>query len=266
MFLKQIGSSVVEVSHKRIEKPRQSVYYNHIHNHCELLLFISGEADYNIDGRIFKPRPFDLLFIPAATYHYLIPTASVPYENYVVGIDPAEIPKSHYDLLFSPPYLVNIREDAELRGFFTRLDLFESIFSPEDFDRCAKALIAQLITYCAYRKEGLDFVHSRSLTPIEKTVLYVSEHLEEKLDAEVLAKHLLLSKSYLQNLFSQTMHIGLKKYIMQKKIYAAHADLQRGMTPGEVCEKYAFGEYSVFYRTYVQNFHCAPTSKKKSLS
>ena len=91
MFQRQIGSSVLEVSHKLMESPNQSVYFNHIHNHCEILLFIRGQADYNIDGQIFSPSPYDLLFIPAATYHYLIPTASVPYENYVIGIDPQTV-------------------------------------------------------------------------------------------------------------------------------------------------------------------------------
>ena len=73
--------------------------------------------------------------------------------------------------------------------------------------------------------------------------------------------HPLLSRSYVQNVFSQHMHIGLKTYIMQKKIYAAHADLGRGLGPSEVCEKYAFGDYSVFYRLYKKTFHTSPGSK-----
>ena len=58
------------------------------------------------------------------------------------------------------------------------------------------------------------------------------------------------------------MRIGLKKYIMQKKIYAAHADITHGMTPGEACEKYSFGEYSTFYRLYKKHFDSSPREKK----
>ncbi len=57
MFCEQIGTQIFEVSHKRIDHPTQSVYFNHIHNHCELLLFISGQTNYNIDGQIFSPSP-----------------------------------------------------------------------------------------------------------------------------------------------------------------------------------------------------------------
>ncbi len=262
MFQKEIGKTIVEVSHKRIERPRKSVYFNHIHNHCELLLFLSGEADYNIDGQIYKPKPYDLLFIPAGTYHYLIPTSSCPYENYVIGIDPSEIVPAHYELLFSPPLMINIKEDAEFKGFFARLDLYEERFSDEDFATCARALILELVTYCAYRKHEMSFVHSGSLAHVEEMIAYISANLEERLDADRIARHFLLSRSYVQNLFSQNMHIGLKKYITQKKIYAAHADLLRGMSPNEVCEKYNFGDYSLFYRTYKKTFGVSPREIK----
>ena len=49
---------------------------------------------------------------------------------------------------------------------------------------------------------------------------------------------------------------------MQKKIYAAHADMIAGMTPNEVCEKYKFGDYSLFYRTYKKTFGNSPRDIK----
>lgn len=261
MFQKQLGKDLLEVSHKRIEHPNKSVYFNHIHNHCEILLFVSGEADYSIDGQLFKPAPYDLLFIPAATYHYLIPTASTPYENYVIGIMPEMIGEEHYKKLFSPPLMIRVEEDAELMAFFTRLDMYAANYTEEDFSLCASALIQELITYCGYKKEEWTSVHSENPAHIDKIVRYIGDHLEETLDAEKIARHFLLSKSYVQNMFSQHMHIGLKKYLMQKKIYAAHGDLQRGMSPNEVCEKYCFGDYSVFYRLYRQTFGGSPRSQ-----
>ena len=170
MFQRQIGSSVLEVSHKLMESPNQSVYFNHIHNHCEILLFIRGQADYNIDGQIFSPSPYDLLFIPAATYHYLIPTASVPYENYVIGIDPQIVDNKHYTQLFSPPLMISIKDDSELINFFKRLDLYEQLYSNDDFSKCTCALINELITYCSYRKNDLRSVHSGTITHIDKII------------------------------------------------------------------------------------------------
>ena len=113
MFIKQIDDTILEVSHKKIETPDPSVYINHIHDYCEILLFINGKADYNIDGKTFHPSPYDLIFIPSATYHCLLPVSSQPYENYVIGFKSDIIDQEHYKKLFSPPLMINIKEDLK---------------------------------------------------------------------------------------------------------------------------------------------------------
>lgn len=261
MFQEKIGNSVPEVSHKLIEKPNKSVYFNHIHNHCEILLFISGEAEYVIDGKVFKPTPYDILFIPATTYHYLIPTNTVPYENYVIGIKPENIESVHYNKLFSPPLMLSIKNDSELKGFFSRLDFYAENYSKKDFDNSVLSLINELLIYVSYNKDSLDSANSGSLTHIEDIIKYITENIEKPLNADIIANRFSLSKSYVQNLFSQSMHIGIKAYIMQKKIYSAHNDLLKGLTPVEVCEKYAFGDYSSFYRLYKKTFLVSPKRK-----
>lgn len=263
MFQTEIGNQILEVSHKRIEKPTQSVYFNHIHNHCELLLFISGQANYNIDGQVFSPSPYDLLFVPAATYHYLIPTASIPYENYVIGIDPTFIPPTHYETLFTSPLMISVKDDPQLLGFFQRLDHYHQRYTKNDFSDSAICLIRELVTYCAYHKPDLTSVHSGTMPYIDGIIQYINRNLETDLNAEKISNHFSLSKSYIQNLFSQHMHIGLKKYIMQKKIYAAHADLSRGLSPMQVCEKYAFRDYTVFFRLYKKTFAISPRNNTK---
>ena len=258
MFKRQIGKNIPEVSHKLIEKPETSVYFNHIHNHCELLLFLSGDADYNIDGKVFTPSPYDLLLIPGATYHYLIPTSSAPYENYVIGVDVDILGKDRYEKLFSSPLMVSIKDCDEIKGFFTRLDFYNSNYTDEDFNICSIALIKELLVYLSYQKDTLTSSHSGKLDRISEIIDYISDNIEKPLDADTIADHFSISKSYLQNTFSQNMHIGIKKYIMQKKIYAARSDLLRGMHPNKVCEKYSFGDYSVFYRLYKKTFDSSP--------
>lgn len=258
MFIKQIGDTILEVSHKKIEAPDPSVYINHIHDYCEILLFISGNADYNIDGQTFHPSPYDLIFIPSATYHCLLPVSSQPYENYVIGFKSDIIDQEHYKKLFSPPLIINIKEDAELNGFFSRLDLYEKNYNENDFSTCALALIKELAVYCSYRKDTLRASKSDTLTHIERIVRFISENIENPLDAHIISQHMHFSESYVQNLFSQNMHIGLKKYITQKKVYAARSDIQNGLTPSQASRKYSFGDYSSFYRLYKKAFGISP--------
>lgn len=258
MFMRAIGKSVPEVSHKRIESPDKSIYFNHIHNRCEFLLFISGEAEYNIDGKVYKPVAGDLIFIPSGVYHYLIPLSAAPYENYVIGFTPTLISAEHYKKIFTPPYIINIKDDPEIRGFFSRLDIYDELYSGDDFSKCTLSLISQLSTYLYYKKDTLSSPESTGDHMIDEIIKYVSQNIEKNLNAEIISHALLLSKSYIQNTFSQKMHIGLKEYIMKKKIYAAHADIKQGESPVEVCEKYSFGDYSSFYRLYKKTFLKSP--------
>lgn len=262
MFFRQAGAGIPEVSHKRIESPDKSIYFNHIHNHCEILFFRSVDADYNIDGQIFKPSPNDLLFVPAATYHYLIPSPSVPYENYVIGIDPAKLKTEHYLRLFTPPLMINIKDDEFIKGVFARLDMYDRDYSEEDFCEITASVVNELITYLSYHKDELNSVRSGSIELVDRIIEYISRNIEADISADDVAKEFLLSKSYVQNLFSRHMHIGLKKYINQKKVYAAYNDLTHGMSPYEVCDKYGFGDYSGFYRVFKQTFGISPGKLK----
>ena len=249
---------IYEISHKYVETPNPAAYARHMHNCCEILLFIRGDAKYNIDGLLYQPKPYDLLIIPRATYHYFIPVSPLPYENYVIDFDASIVSDKHKEKLFSVPMILNIEKDKELCRFFKRLDLYQEMYSTEDFVVSVKALLRELLIYCSYRAKDLQIVDPERSPLVDTLIRMISENLERPLDAEFLAKELMLSKSYLQNTFSQAMHIGLKQYIMQKKVFAAHNDLLDGMSSGDVCAKYCFSDYSVFFRIYKKTMGYSP--------
>ena len=78
MFEVTSKGPIFEVSHKYVESPSQAQYAQHTHTCCELLLFVQGDANFNIDGILHRPKPYDLLVIPQATYHYFIPRSPAP--------------------------------------------------------------------------------------------------------------------------------------------------------------------------------------------
>ena len=154
MFEKSIGSTIFEVSHKRIDAPKSDSYQNHIHNFCEALLFISGNADFNIDGHLYRPKPYDLFLIPAGTYHYIIPRETEPYENYVIDFASEIISEKHCERIFTPPYKLNIRSDNDFIRYFTMLDKYSERYDEEDFSQCALAIIQEMLIYCSYQPKG----------------------------------------------------------------------------------------------------------------
>lgn len=250
MFESRSSFPIYEISHKYVETPDASSYSRHMHNCCELLLFVSGDANYNIDGILYKPNPYDLLIIPRATYHYFIPVSPLPYENYVLDFDPCITAVRHAEKIFARPVIINIKDDKEFCRFFKRLDLYRESYSKEDFSICAGALLRELLVYCSYRMDQSVLLEPERPPLVDTVLRLIEENLERSIDAEFVAAELRLSKSYIQNMFSQSMHIGLKQYIMQKKVFAAHSDMMNGMSASDASAKYAFTDYSVFFRLY----------------
>ena len=123
-------------------------------------------------------------------------------------------------------------------------------------------VIQEILIYCSYQSKSPLSVQS-TLTPVDRILQFIAENVEKPLDAAIIADHMALSKSYVQNSFCQVMHTGLKQYIMEKKILCAHNDLLQGMRPGQVAEKYSFSEYSVFFRQYKKIFGCSPRAAVK---
>ena len=250
---------VYDVSHSLMEVPDETLFYRHMHPHCELLLFIRGDADYFIDGNCYRLHPYDLLLIPEGIYHYLTLRSAAQYENYVVNFRESLLPGGTVRRLFEGPNVFNIGADTELMGLFSRLDLCHSLYGWEDFRCAAACLVQEILLYCAYAKRTPAPASEKRSELLADTLRYIDAHLEDDLDAEILAEALTISRSHLQNVFSERMQIGLKQYIMQKKILAAHRDLLGGMAAGDAAARYRFGDYSTFYRLYRKTFGASPS-------
>jgi len=258
MFEKEILPDIHEISHKLVVRPETSHYTNHIHHYCEMLLFLSGDVDFNINGHLYTPRPYDLILIPQQTYHNLIPRSEKKYENYVIGFAPSLLEPDQYMRIFTPPLVVNVCDNGDFLQIFKMLDLSYDLLSEPDFARCAAAIVQQLLIFCSYLPKEAD--PTVSVNPVVQSIVsYIRENLTVELNAQIIADRLMFSKSYIQNVFDKAMHIGLKQYILQQKIYAAYNDIRSGtLSPTQACQKYAFQDYTSFYRLFRKTFGTSP--------
>ncbi len=258
MFEYNFNTEIFEVSHKRVVDPKSNSYATHMHTYCEMILFISGDVRYNIDGNIYTPREKDLLFVPKDTYHFLMPNENTVYENYVLSFLPTVYTPEEYIKIFSAPLAV--RADKTVYDLFTRLDTYEELYTPLDFKKSATHLIHELLTYCLYlNKEGS--LEASNDPIVNEIIQYIEKNIKAPLNADIISHALNLSKSHVQNLFSAKMNIGLKQYIQKKKIFASRNEIEKGRKPVDVSNEYGFLDYSVFYRTYKKVFSTSPKAK-----
>lgn len=259
--------SMVNCGHSIQERPLENLwqYDRHFHETCELLLLIKGDVHYNIDGNNYALKPYDILLIPPSTYHFLIPMSNEVYESYVINIRVPFVGIEKMKKLFTPPYIINIADDRMLCRMFAQLDYYFENYSKADFKEASVHLLGEILIALSYKPKEDTPIHvaSNSNLMVTRITAYITENLDSELNADVIARYLNFSRSYVQNQFSAVMGIGLKQYINQKKIYAAHADIQSGMSPNEAARKYCFEDYSGFFRLYKRVFGASPQKDAK---
>ncbi len=255
MFL-YLNEKKFTVTHGVIKNPRKESFNRHFHQEHEMLLHISGDADYSIDGNRYTLHPFDLLFIPSSTYHFAIPMSEKRYENYVINIGTDFAKQERLGKLFSPPYIINIGDDTMMKGMFAALDRCYECYSSADFGEAARHVVNEILIYSSYKPRTRQNGNKDEL--IARITEFIAANLENKLNAAVIARQLSFSASYIQNRFSQSMGIGIKHYINQKRIYAAYNDIKNGLSPYMAADKYKYENYSSFYRQYVKSFGVSP--------
>jgi len=262
MFAEEMDNAIYSVSHLLDPKPDQKGYFAHSHNYCELLLFLGGDADYFVEGKQYRLKPFDLVLIPRHMPHCLILNSQVPYENYVLHFHDSLLFIKDRERLFRAPLIFNIETDNELLSLFRRFDALYDAYEREDFHCCAQCLCQEIVTHCCYMERIPAPYVGKGRVLIPNVLQFIAAHLEEELDADRLAREFSVSSSHLQNTFSAEMKTGLKQYIMQKKVVAAYHDMAEGLSAGEAAAKYGFGEYSTFYRLYRKTFGKSPSERK----
>jgi AraC-like DNA-binding protein len=227
---------------------------------------ISGDVTYNIDGQNYSLLPYDLIFIPSLSYHFVTFKSNATYENYVINFSHNFIDETRLNKLFIPPYIKNISHASKLRRMFTNFDFYHETYSTSDFEEASHYLLNEILLlscYTSFDQKNLHLSSEQSIIPIITS--YISQNLESELNVDILAQELRFSKSYIKNCFSTVMGIGIQHYINQKKIRAAHIDILNGMDVNGVAEKYGYQDYSSFYRQYLKIIGTSPSKTKKQI-
>ena len=88
---------------------------------------------------------------------------------------------------------------------------------------------------------------------------YINEHLFTLKNIDEIADALFITKSYLFYLFKTHIKTSPKRYIMEKRLLAAHEMITQGAKPTHVYEKVGFNDYTSFYRNNTKFFNIPPS-------
>lgn len=250
----------------RYTKGNAHIYHTmQFHPFCELYFFLNGSAEYiNSHGR-HRLMPNQLVMIPPGNYHYFhVEEANLSsYERCILNVYP-EFPL--YDELLRA---VNGREILRFSAsdrmvqHFRYLQGGTFVMEPKDLDTVLSAVATEILYLIKYADAESVFV-SEDVPSVSGALMdYIDAHYKEPINLSDLSARFNYSVSYLSHLFKKKYGIGIKNYILQKRLNAVHSGILCGEKIREAARAYGFEDYPAFFRLYKKSFGTAPSESKK---
>ncbi|MEA5059153.1 MAG: AraC family transcriptional regulator [Candidatus Pelethousia sp.] len=246
----------------------------HYHEFNKVVIFLSGNVTYVVEGKAYFLQPWDILLVPHGQIHRPIIDPSEPYERIILWMN-TDYLLSHsaedgnllqcFHLAQERKFAL-IRLDASLRPELRRmLSVLEDALHSTEFAHTllAKASFLQLVV--AFNRMALRDATSlnpetyRSDPKVEEILSYINENLDTDLSLDAMASRFYISKSYLMHRFKELTGCSAHKYVRQKRLLWAAEMIRDGIPVIEAGQRCGFRDYSAFLRAFKQVFGITPS-------
>lgn len=239
----------------------------HYHDFHKILIFLSGNAGYIVEGRQYDLRPYDMLLIPAGEIHKPIVHDNAAYERIILYLSPRffEENSSNGANLFycfeaakkSGSNLVRLKNPkASLlpdvirqlsAGYFSLTKQEESRFGADLYQKL-KVMEYLILLNRTMLDEQVDFTLSVTGHPTVLSIMeYINNHITEDLSIETIADAMFLSRSYIMHLFKSETGYTIGQYITKKRLFLTNQYRNQGLSLTESCFRSGFSNYSAYY-------------------
>ena len=257
--------------HLRSERGEAIEY--HYHEFCKLLLLVSGQGNYVVEGQRYRLQPGDAILIGSRSGHRPEIEEGTVYERIIIYISPEFLTKAsteECDLteIFSGVRgpILRMAENRRRKVFSLAAEL-EKELSSDTYGREILSNVALLrllveLGRSLRRKENQE---PSPVIPNHPRVLewmrYIEEHLTEDLDIDLLAETFFISKYHMMRLFHREVGTTIHNYLSQRRLMYARDLISKGMRATEACYRSGFRSYSSFTRAYGKHFGTTPTGR-----
>jgi len=257
--------------HLRSESGEKVDY--HYHEFCKLLLLVSGQGSYFVDGKRYLLNAGDIVLIGSRSVHKPELLEKAVYERIIIYVSPEYLQKmstADCDLhaLFSGEkgHVLRLKEQRR-RAVFALASKLEQDLSKDAFGRSvlSQADLLYLLVELGRALEDPAANLPRPSVPQNRRVLeimeYLDENLAEQIDIDRLAERFFISKFYMMRLFQKETGTTIYAYLTQRRLLKARELMDSGMRAMESCYACGFHSYSSFTRAYGKYFGTTPTGR-----
>lgn len=245
----------------------------HYHDFHKIVIFISGNVSYNIEGKSYKLKPYDIVLVKRGDIHKPEYVAGEPYERIVFFISEEYLERHRTkECNLANCFLEAKQENSDVLRFpaMVNTGLMEIVGKLEkngEEGRFASAIYARALFMefmvvlnraCLEEKD----VFSRSVLYNQKMldiIRYINEHLKEELSIEMLSEHFYISKYHMMRQFKEETGYTIHNYITEKRILAAQNMMMAGVSATKACYECGFKDYSTFSRAFKTRMNRTPS-------
>lgn len=237
-------------------------FYRHAHDNYEIHFVVNGKGRFRLDASTIDIHINDLFIIPPHVYHYVELEPNQKYDRIIISIPNNFIKDPRLLEIISDFRAINISNLLELINIFNNVKRYNKLMNNgEDLNKIISHLFYEFLILLKYTE--FDSKVSKTISELTSNIIsYIDAHIYEQLTVEKIADALYVSKSHLQNSFILSMKIGIKSYIIMKKMNLAHSLIQNGEKVTTVASKLGYTTYSCFYKSYMKVFGINPKDTK----
>ena len=243
----------------------------HYHEFHKIILFLSGKADYIIEGKTYPLEPRDILFVSAGEIHRPVPEPQIPYERIVIYIAPAFLQRytrkdenlaACFDFARTHSSVMHVNP-GKSHDLLYHMEKLEATARRQDFANALYTEILFVEFMILLNRSLLDHeleemhtaVYDKKILPLLK---YIQDHLFEELTVEQLANEFFMSKYHMMRKFKAETGYSLHQYITNKRLLQARSLLSGNAPLTKLCFDCGFRDYSTFSRAFKELFHLTP--------
>ena len=245
----------------------------HYHDFHKIILFLSGDVTYVVEGKSYALAPEDIVFVAAGEVHRPIVAPNTPYSRVVIYIAPdflAKFRRGDDDLT-----LCFAGRDAAVRhifgndhaGLLRQMARLEENYSRQGFaaEMFAEILFVEFMIMVnrAILSHDLTNLRGNGDEKIQALIDYINANLAADLSVDALAAKIYLSRFHLMRKFKLETGYSIHRYITEKRLLKAREMLASSMPVTDICYECGFNDYSVFSRSFRKMFGLSPTEWRK---
>ena len=245
----------------------------HYHEFCKILLLVSGQGSYFVDGKRYLLSPGDIVLIGSRSVHKPELSEDTAYERIIIYVSPEYLQKMSApdcDLLSlftgEKGHVLRLKEQRR-KAVFARIAALEHDLAQDAFGR---AVLSQADLLYLLVELGRSMADSPANLPrpsvtenrrVLEIMEYLDRNLAEEIDIDALAEAFFISKFYMMRLFQRETGTTIYSYLTQKRLLKARELMNGGMRATESCYACGFHSYSSFTRAYGKYFGTTPTGR-----